>query len=580
MDDGDTKNWLHALEALRERIRRQHFKPDDKQIDALLTPLALSARAEEAIRFWLHAAVHIAESRPVAAEQLLRRGVACLTDQPQADLMAMLDIDLADAHHLQNRYAEALIIAHRAANHWRERGDVLREAYARSWVGMALTQLGRYQEAVACLHEVLQVYVDHNIEYRASRVINCIAIVHEEMGEYANAFAMYERALNAAQRDADPDMQGRALANWGDGEVNAGDPQKGVAILERAIDVLQGIGAHWHYGWCQLAIGRAHLKQGRMDEALSWAQMALTSVERGDSIRMQIEVHAGLGEILDALGRKDEAEHHLHHALKAAGDAGIEREVFKTHQLLSRHYKSRGQYERALSHHEQFFESRARVFDHMARTKMDSLRAEVELERARRETELSQLKNVQLAGALTDVQRLNEALLDKAQALEELSQRDALTGLYNRRFLHARMSEEIQRFARYATPFSLAVYDIDRFKEVNDRHSHTIGDKVLATLAQVVSAALRDSDRHVRFGGEEFAVLLPETGLDAARATVEKLRLRIAEYDWTTIAPGLAVTISAGVAGAAAGESMEELFDRADALLYRAKRTGRNRTCI
>ena len=579
-ENTEIETWLPALEALRERIRRQHFKPVTAQIDALLAPFALSKLEAEAIRLWLHAAVHVAESRPAAAEKLLCTGLGYLDDAEHADLAAMLEIDLADAYHLQNRYADALTTAHRAAYHWQSRKDVLREATARAWVGMALTQLGRYQEAIECLHAVLQVHAEHGIEYRASRVINCIAIVYEELGDYARAFEMYERAMNAAQRDADPDMQGRALANWGDGEVNAGDLEKGVALLERAIDVLHGIGAHWHYGWCQLAVGRAHMKQGRLDEALAWAQTALSSVQRGDSVRMFIEVHAGLGEILGALGRRAEAENHLLSALRAAHEAEIDREIFKTHLLLSQHYKSLGLHEKALTHHERFFEMRAKVYDHLARARMDSLRAEVELERARREGELYQLKNVQLVDALTDVQRLNRELSDKALALEELSQRDALTGLYNRRFLHARMGEEIQRFTRYGTPFSLVVYDIDRFKEVNDRHSHAVGDKVLATLAGVVSAALREPDRHIRFGGEEFAILLPETTLDAARATVEKLRLRVAAYDWSSIAGEVAVTISMGVAEVQAGETMETLFDRADALLYRAKRAGRNRVCV
>ncbi|MBI3716501.1 MAG: diguanylate cyclase [Betaproteobacteria bacterium] len=581
MDDAaETASWLPVLEALRERIRRQHFKPDRAQLDAALAPLALARAMEEAIRLWLQAAVHLAESRPAAAEKMLRAGLAGIDRADHADLAATLEIDLADACHLQNRYADALVIAHGAAHHWRSRADVLREAHARSWVGLAHTQLGRYQEAIACLYAVLQVYTDGDIEYRASRVINCLAIVHEELGDYARAFAMYERAMNAAQRDEDPDMQGRALANWGDGEVNAGDLEKGVALLERAIDVLQGIGAYWHSGWCQLAVGRAHMKRGDLNEALNWARIALASVQRGDSVRMHIEVHAGLGEILDKMSRHDEAEAHLLSALRSAIEADIEREVFKTHLLLSQHYKGRGLIEKALAHHELFFEARARVYDHMVRDRMDSLRVEAELERARREAELHQLKNVQLVAAFADVQRLNRALEDKARAMEELSQRDALTGLYNRRFLHARMSEEIQRLARYATPFSLAVYDIDRFKEVNDRHSHAVGDKVLATLAQVVGTALRESDRHVRFGGEEFAILLPETPLEAARVTLEKLRLRVAEHDWQAIAPGIAVTVSTGVAEAQAGETMEELFDRADALLYRAKRTGRNRVCV
>src|SRR5258708_14952539 len=91
------QDWLQGLEALRERIRRQHLKPDATQIDIVLAPLGLARPVEEAIRHWLHAAVHIAESRPAAAEQLLGQGLTAIAGEEHADLAATLQIDFADA---------------------------------------------------------------------------------------------------------------------------------------------------------------------------------------------------------------------------------------------------------------------------------------------------------------------------------------------------------------------------------------------------------------------------------------------------------------------------------------------------
>jgi diguanylate cyclase (GGDEF)-like protein len=580
MDDHPTlPDLLNDLHDLRERIRRQHARPSHEQVLAMLAPHHLDAQAETAVRHWVQAAMELAESRPAAAEERLEIALGPLAVDAHADLAAMIRIDLADARLLQNRYAEVLAPAHLAADHWRAKKDSLREAQALSWVGLALTQLGRYKEAFEVLHGVLDAYSALGVEYRASRVINCIGIVHEELGDYREAFAMYKRALHCAERDGDPDMQGRALANWGEGEVSHGDIDQGIALLERAIDVLQGIGAYWHSGWCQLAIGRARMKQGHLDEAVQWAEQALDAVHRGDSIRMHAEVRAGFGEILMACGEFARAEQHLRRALEIASSAGIDREVFKTHHLLSQLYKKQARHELALSHHEQFFEVRAKVYDELARSKIDSMRTEFELERAQRDREISRLRNVELAQALEDVQRLNAELRDKAQVLEELSHRDALTGLYNRRYLHTRMAGEIQRLARYGSVFSVAFYDIDRFKQVNDRYSHAVGDKVLATVATLINGLLRESDCHARFGGEEFAIVLPGTTRAEALLALEKLRARVAAEPWSAIAPGLTVTISAGVAEMGPGETMESVFNRADARLYEAKGGGRNRVC-
>ncbi len=164
------------------------------------------------------------------------------------------------------------------------------------------------------------------------------------------------------------------------------------------------------------------------------------------------------------------------------------------------------------------------------------------------------------------------------QELQRLAHTDMLTGLLNRRALLGRAEETLHAAHRHHRPFVLLLIDVDHFKRVNDGHGHPAGDQVLIELAQRMRAALRAIDFCGRFGGEEFAVLMPDTELEAAYRVAERMRERCAETP-VLLASGqsLSITLSLGVAQWRAGEGIEALLARADAALYEAKRTGRNR---
>jgi diguanylate cyclase (GGDEF)-like protein len=120
--------------------------------------------------------------------------------------------------------------------------------------------------------------------------------------------------------------------------------------------------------------------------------------------------------------------------------------------------------------------------------------------------------------------------------------------------------------------------DLDHFKLVNDTYGHGVGDDVLRAFAATVHATMRDTDIFGRYGGEEFLLILTATALDAVAPALGRVCAGLAAHDWSAIAPGLAVTQSIGVAGFRKGENVGQLLQRADAALYEAKRTGRNRT--
>jgi diguanylate cyclase (GGDEF)-like protein len=155
---------------------------------------------------------------------------------------------------------------------------------------------------------------------------------------------------------------------------------------------------------------------------------------------------------------------------------------------------------------------------------------------------------------------------------------DPLTGLYNRRFLMQTLQREMSRARRHGHPLGLVMIDIDHFKAINDTHGHPTGDRVLKQLAVVAEQDLRRHDLVARFGGEEFAVVLSETGLEGTRTVAEKLRSAVAAHPFTDGDHLLGVTVSLGCAVLHdVDREPDDLIRRADERLYQAKESGRNR---
>lgn len=173
--------------------------------------------------------------------------------------------------------------------------------------------------------------------------------------------------------------------------------------------------------------------------------------------------------------------------------------------------------------------------------------------------------------------QVNAELLEANRVLERLASSDSLTDLANRRHFFEQASAEVLRARRYAHPLSLQMLDIDHFKAINDRFGHVAGDRVLRSLADILRANLRSNDLAARLGGEEFAVLLPETSIDDALIQAERLRQSVAAHAMSFGGKDLAITVSIGVAALDPGDSsIEAVLMRADTGLYLAKQDGRD----
>lgn len=187
------------------------------------------------------------------------------------------------------------------------------------------------------------------------------------------------------------------------------------------------------------------------------------------------------------------------------------------------------------------------------------------------ETRIAEL-TTQISGFERESARLRESLA----AEHARAHRDPLTDSPNRLAYEERGELEIMRARRARTPLCLAVLDLDRFKSVNDRYGHRVGDRMLRSIAGIAQQRVRGTDLFARYGGEEFVGLFPETALDAAQSLCEDLRARIETAAFQFRGEIVPMTVSIGLASLRPDDTLDTLFERADAALYRAKAVGRN----
>jgi len=175
------------------------------------------------------------------------------------------------------------------------------------------------------------------------------------------------------------------------------------------------------------------------------------------------------------------------------------------------------------------------------------------------------------------MKRLRDELQDANRRLRELVIRDPLTGLFNRRHWRHLLFRELERCRRHRRPIAVLMADIDHFKQVNDRYGHDVGDRALTAVARCLEREIRSHDSVARLGGEEFGVLLPETGISGAMQVAERLRQAVREVRLVSI-PALDVRISIGVASGydLTDPEIDVLMATADEALYQAKRAGRD----
>jgi len=469
-------------------------------------------------------------------------------------------------------FPASLLYANLEAYVWHVLGDTIGEALARHGLGWGYDKVGLFQQALEHHTHALAVLEPIAPELTASP-LNGVAETYLNLGHLDRAIEYSERAL-AVVGDAPERQRERstALRCLGMAMRLKHDHVAAEHFFRRGIEASDAYGKSLNL----LSLGDMYLELGRPDDAFAVFHGCLDELVPGAQKRPRCQALIGAGEAELARRRPQQALRALRAALATAEELGSAVEAYHAHHGLARALRATGDAEAALDHYEAYHRYREQVLREASDVRAEVLTLQFDVERLRKDREIDRLTNVELARAYRELRELNERLEHQAVELERLSNLDGLTGLHNRRALDARLETELARSRRNGTPLSLMMLDIDNFKEVNDRYSHTVGDEVLKHLAHLLRSHLRDVDLCARFGGEEFAVVMPDTSAAGAAEVAEKLRGVVEAERWDGLHHGIQLTVSLGVASLRPQEDGGILLARADAMLYRAKRMGKN----
>jgi diguanylate cyclase len=215
------------------------------------------------------------------------------------------------------------------------------------------------------------------------------------------------------------------------------------------------------------------------------------------------------------------------------------------------------------------------------RTRLDSIGQHLHSyrEREAERSRASRDRNDKMRSRVVELEGEARRLQTQLQDEQRLSLIDVLTQIPNRLAYEQRIEAEMKRWQRFGQPTCVAAWDIDSFKNVNDTYGHRAGDKVLKFVAECLAARLRSTDFVARFGGEEFVMILPGTGLEDAQRLVEQMRVAVSELGFHFRSTPVSVTISCGLTVFRKDDTADDAFERADKAMYRAKDAGRNR-CV
>lgn len=495
----------------------------------------------------------------------------------------------ARARYLEGRAAEILLDETAALEAYREalaafeadRNDAGR-ADALRGIGNVYDTLGDAPQALAHHLRALAVAEALGDARSQATTMRTIGVVHSRAGRPEIGLQWYRSSLELAGDD--PAERSRTLNNIG---INL----KNLGRLDESLDTLTT--AHEGFRSCAHAVGQAASlnnigktleRMGRLADAEVRLSEALRLSRSTGYVEGTVNASLTLGRLCDRTGRDAEALAFLDAALATARQHGLRSAEAEAHDALAALHERTGAAGRALEHLRASHAIERALLSEASDRQLKSLSIRYQLSAAQREAELLRAKQQELATANARLGALNLELAaadaQKSRLLVELereTREDSLTGLANRRRLDERLTEEFERATRYGRPLTVAIADLDHFKDVNDRYTHVAGDEVLKTVGRVLAASVRHTDLVARYGGEEFVLLLVETGADAAQAACEKVRLALERHDWASLRSGLAITVSVGWCadtGLADGQSM---LAAADAALYRAKAAGRNR---
>jgi diguanylate cyclase (GGDEF)-like protein len=519
-----------------------------------------------------------------------RRRTACPQDRVEAldqadplgeadapDTVAGVDDALASFAAALGHFSRALALA-------REHGDRLLESNALNGAATVHRALADHRTAAELYLESLALKLELGDRRTASGCLGNLGLVYQEMGDFAAAADLHRQSLEITRELGDRQAEATALGNLGVDHFRMGEHAEAVACHEQALAIARAIGNRQTEAGCLEHLGLAYEALGDLTEALALHEASLETHRALGNRLGEAGSLVQVARVRARLGGPDRALAELRNARALAEEVGARRTVVDASLALADVHEQLGDAVAALRCARSAAERERELLAEQRERSTAALLAGFRVERALHEARIERLRSVELSRALESLRRaddertrLLEQLRSQAAELERLASEDSLTGLRNRRTLEDGLEELFAEARERGIALTVAVVDVDGFKAINDLLGHRIGDEVLRRVAALLRRRSRGRDVVARYGGDEFVAVFCETELVRGHAAVERVRRAVEHERWDALAPGLAVTVSAGLADASEASSPERLLALADERLSEAKRAGRNR---
>jgi diguanylate cyclase (GGDEF)-like protein len=548
----------------------------EKQI-ALLSQLKGGADARQTLETLLQSAQEQHITKPHTTIHLCKQIGEALTVSPE--LSKSHQDELIQTYLLLGHSYRTICDHTHALSAFQQACDLLQTTENQAAVGACQIQiaemhirLDNFSEALLVAYRVLdtaQQLRDKNLE---GQTLNTIGLIYLELSEPARALSFLHQSVDILESSGVPENLAKVNDNFCLTHLNMGAHDKALVCGQQAVTIYQEIGRYHEMAEALIHTGQVYHAKGDLPRALK-------SYEHAHEIACTYQYQCHDGTALFMIGRLQveqqefqEAQNNLEQSLRLTRSLRHHPTYGECHRLLSELFARQKKFQQALKHHQLYHAHIHHQYTKDFSSRVKVLELAYNLETTTKISEALQEQNK----ALREEVRLRK----QAQArLEDLSRLDPLTGIYNRRYFFELAEREFTRSRRYARQVSVIMIDLDYFKAINDTHGHAVGDQVLTEIAQRIEECVRKVDIACRYGGEEFLVLLPETGLAEASVLAQRIWNTLTSHPTST--KKLTIPVQASIGVACTGEdtsiSLDELIDEADKALYRAKDLGRNR---
>ena len=551
------------------------------------------------------ASMHANRGDAERASDVLARMEAIARPSGRKDWMALWAYNRGVLERKLGRFADAIRYFEQSAELARDGGDREQQSRALNAVGLVLARTGQFADALARHNEALELAQAVKDTSEIARTYRMLGFLHRNLDDEELAAQNIREALtHLGPRDV---REGIALR----GELSRsllkmGQVEEAAKFGEEASQAAMSLGSPPNKVNSFTALSDVRLAQGRVDDADLWSRRAAEQFN-SVAIRDQVKIHANRAAVARARGDLKTALTEARATVDGArklGDKVLERSALNA---LSDIELATGDAMAAMATRKAFQQLDKTLAIDVAGRRVAILEGSLAAQRAESQRALlardNQIQALRIARqrqfgialivglcALAvfaymlhrryrETQRLHAALVASAGELERVARTDALTGIANRGAVTEQFESLLAQTQAEQRPLAVLLIDIDHFKRINDHHGHLAGDAVLREAAQRMRAALPDTARFGRWGGEEFIAILADLNPDDASRVAEQVRNAIAVQPFRFEDLDLSISISIGVASAPRPErrGIDRLIATADAALYRAKHAGRNR---